>query len=157
MSGLTDRRELDARLPTLPRECLAFSVGRGEFGVDLLQVQEIRGHEAITPLAHGPDYLRGMINLRGALVPVVDLRLKFRAESAAYDETTVLLILNRRGLRLGVAVDGVSDVLTLKAEEIVPALEADCIAGTAMVHGRALALVDVDRLLTDALPAPFAH
>lgn len=157
MSGLTNPRERDGGRPALFRECLAFSVGGGEFGVDLLQVQEIRGHEAITPLAHGPEHLRGVINLRGAMVPVLDLRLKFRAESAAYDETTVLLILNRRGLRLGVAVDGVSDVLTVRAEEIVPARESDCIAGTATVHGRELTLVDVDRLLADTLPPPFAH
>lgn len=150
-------RPLTVPLHAFPRECLAFSVGDGEFGVDLLQVQEIRGHEAITPLAHGPEYLRGMINLRGIEVPVVDLRLKFRAGPAAYDETTVLLILNRRGLRLGVAVDGVSDVLTLKAEEIVPAGESGCIAATTKVHGRPLALVDIDRLLADALPAPFVN
>jgi Chemotaxis signal transduction protein len=142
---------------SFPREWLAFSVGGGEFGVDLLQVQEIRGHEAITPLAHGPAHLRGVINLRGAVVPVVDLRLKFLTEPAAYDETTVLLILNRRGLRLGVAVDGVSDVLTLKDEAIAPAPEADCITGTATVAGRSLALVDVDQLLADSLPPPRAH
>lgn len=153
MRGLIHSSEAGA----FPRECLAFSVGRGEFGVDLLQVQEIRGHEAITPLAHGPEHLRGVINLRGAVVPVVDLRLKFRAEPAAYDETTVLLILNRRGLRLGVAVDGVSDVFTLKAEAIVPASDAGCIAGTATVDGRSLALVDVDGLLADSLPPPCAH
>jgi len=100
------------------RELLTFTLGSEEYGIDILKVQEIRGYEAVTTIANAPDFIKGVINLRGIIVPVVDMRIKFKLGSATYDETTVVIILNVADRVVGMVVDGVSDVTTLKADEI---------------------------------------
>ena len=105
------------------RELLTFTLGSEEYGIDILKVQEIRGYEAVTTIANAPDFIKGVINLRGIIVPVVDMRIKFKLGSVTYDETTVVIILNVADRVVGMVVDGVSDVTTLKADEIKPAPE----------------------------------
>ncbi|MGZ9043697.1 MAG: chemotaxis protein CheW, partial [Telluria sp.] len=102
-------------------EFLAFTLGSEEYGIDILKVQEIRGYEAVTRIANAPEFIKGVINLRGVIVPILDLRVKFRLSQADYDEFTVVIILNVAGRVVGMVVDSVSDVITLSPEQIRPA------------------------------------
>src|SRR3989339_394248 len=100
------------------QEYLTFSLGSEEYGMDILKVQEIRGYDAVTQIANTPDFIKGVINLRGIIVPIVDMRIKFKLGNVTYDETTVVIILNVADRVVGMVGDGVSDVTTLKADEI---------------------------------------
>src|SRR5450631_4639032 len=95
------------------RELLTFTLGREEYGIDILKVQEIRGYDAVTAIANTPAFIKGVINLRGIIVPIVDLRIKFNLGNVSYNELTVVIILNLGTRVVGVVVDSVSDVLTL--------------------------------------------
>jgi purine-binding chemotaxis protein CheW len=138
------------------RELLTFRLGGEEYGIDILKVQEIRGWETPTAIANAPAFIKGVISLRGTIVPVVDLRLKFNLGEAKYDETTVMIILNLSGRVVGVVVDAVSDVLTLAAEQIKPAPEFSSTFDTTYITGlgvekdRMLILVDIERLMTSS-------
>ncbi|WP_354678604.1 chemotaxis protein CheW, partial [Cupriavidus plantarum] len=99
-------------------EFLAFRLGREEYGIDILKVQEIRGYESVTQIANAPAYLKGVINLRGTIVPIIDLRIKFRQEKISYDQYTVVIIVDLNRRTTGIVVDGVSDVLTLSQSQI---------------------------------------
>jgi len=147
------------------REFLTLKLGAEEYGIDLLKVQEIRGYDTVTRIANAPEFIKGVINLRGSIVPIVDLRTWFRLEQAAYDQFTVVIILNVAQRVVGVVVDSVSDVLTLDAASIRPppefsaAFDTRYITGLGTVEGRMLILVDIERLLAspdmqlvDALP-----
>jgi len=141
-----------------PREYLTFRLGVEEYGIDILKVQEIRGYDAVTRVSGAPDFLKGVINLRGVIVPIVDLRLKFQLGDIKYDEFTVVIILNVVGRVVGAVVDSVSDVLELGPEQIRVApdfhclLDADFITGlgTAGTEERArmLILLDIEKLLS---------
>src|SRR3954447_18674765 len=100
------------------REVLVFVLGAEEYGVDILKVQEIRGYEKVTPIPSAPAYLKGVVNLRGVIVPLVDMRVKFGLPTAAYDATTVVVILRVSGRVIGLVVDGVSDVVQLKPSDV---------------------------------------
>jgi len=138
------------------RELLTFRLGTEEYGIDILKVQEIRGWEAPTAIANAPAFIKGVISLRGTIVPVVDLRLKFNLGEAKYDELTVMIILNLAGRVVGVVVDAVSDVLTLAPEQVKPAPEFSAAFDTAYIIGlgvekeRMLILVDIERLMTSS-------
>jgi len=138
------------------RELLTFRLGTEEYGIDILKVQEIRGWEAPTAIANAPAFIKGVISLRGTIVPVVDLRLKFNLGEAKYDELTVMIILNLSGRIVGVVVDAVSDVLTLAPEQIKPAPEFSAAFDTTYIMGlgvekeRMLILVDIERLMTSS-------
>ncbi|WP_439687030.1 Chemotaxis protein [Cupriavidus oxalaticus] len=141
-------------------EFLAFTLGREEYGIDILKVQEIRGYESVTQLANAPDYIKGVINLRGIIVPIVDLRIKFRQANVSYDQYTVVIIVDLNERTTGIVVDGVSDVLTLTPAQIKPTphfsgeLATDYIRGLGSVEQRMLILVDIEKLLnTDELAA----
>ncbi|QQX87549.1 chemotaxis protein CheW [Cupriavidus necator] len=141
-------------------EFLAFTLGREEYGVDILKVQEIRGYESVTQIANAPDYIKGVINLRGIIVPIIDLRIKFRQQNVSYDQYTVVIIVDLNDRTTGIVVDGVSDVLTLAAEQIKPTphfcgeLATDYIRGLGSVEQRMLILVDIEKLLnTEELAA----
>src|ERR1019366_4253312 len=95
-------------------EFLTFTLGAEEYGMDILKVQEIRGYDAVTAIANTPAFIKGVINLRGIIVPIVDLRIKFHLGTVEYNELTVVIILNLGNRVVGVVVDSVSDVLTLK-------------------------------------------
>jgi purine-binding chemotaxis protein CheW len=137
-------------------EFLAFKLGDEEYGIDILKVQEIRGYEAVTKIANAPEFMKGVINLRGIIVPVVDMRIKFNLGSPTYDQFTVVIILNIGGRIMGMVVDGVSDVTTLAPEQIKPAPEmgtsfkTDYLIGMGTVDERMLILVDINKLMSSS-------
>ncbi len=136
------------------RELLTFTLGREEYGIDILKVQEIRGYEAVTTIVNAPEFIKGVINLRGNIVPIVDMRIKFKLGNITYDETTVVIILNIAKRVVGIVVDGVSDVTTLKPDEIKPApefgssLDTKYLLGLGTVGDRMIILVDIERLMS---------
>jgi purine-binding chemotaxis protein CheW len=141
---------------TAGNEFLAFTLGREEYGIDILKVQEIRGYEAVTRIANAPEFIKGVVNLRGIIVPIVDMRIKFNLGEPTYDQFTVVIILNIVGRIIGMVVDSVSDVITLSAEQIKPAPEmggafnTDYLVGLGTMEERMLILVDIDRLMSSA-------
>lgn len=142
-------------------EFLTFGLGSEEYGVDILKVQEIRQYEAPTTIANAPPYMKGVIDLRGVVVPIVDLRLKLRIGTASYDHHTIVVVLSLGGRTIGAVVDHVSEVVALVPEEIKPpprwngADGDNGIVGLATVdqgeEKRMLILVDAERLLADDL------
>jgi purine-binding chemotaxis protein CheW len=136
------------------RELLTFTLGREEYGIDILKVQEIRGYESVTTIANAPEFIKGVINLRGNIVPIVDMRIKFNLVTVTYDETTVVIILNVANRVVGMVVDGVSDVTTLKPDEIKPApefgasLDTQYLLGLGTLGERMIILVDIERLMS---------
>jgi len=135
------------------REFLTFTLGSEEYGIDILKVQEIRGYDNVTRIANTPEFIRGVINLRGHIVPIVDLRVRFGLSDPRYDAFTVVIILNIGTRIVGVVVDSVSDVMTLRAEQIRPAPEFSSTLGTEYLLGlgaledRMIILVDIACLL----------
>jgi purine-binding chemotaxis protein CheW len=137
-------------------EFLSFALGEEEYGIDIQKVQEIRGYENVTRIANAPDFIKGVINLRGIIVPILDMRIKFNLGTPRYDAFTVVIILNLRGRVTGMVVDSVSDVVTLTTEQIKPAPEMSTTMDTSYLRGlgaldeRMLILVDIDKLLSSA-------
>ncbi|BBI47709.1 chemotaxis protein CheW [Vreelandella olivaria] len=105
------------------REFLVFSLGDEEYAIDILKVQEIRGYENVTRIANAPDFIKGVTNLRGVIVPIVDLRIKFHFDKVEYGGQTVVIVVNVADRVVGIVVDGVSDVMTLTPDQIKPAPE----------------------------------
>jgi purine-binding chemotaxis protein CheW len=134
-------------------EYLTFVLGQEEYGIEILKVQEIRGYDAVTKIANTPSFIKGVVNLRGRIVPIVDLRIKFNLEKREYDEFTVVIILNLHGRVVGIVVDGVSDVMELQAERIrevpdlVSNIDTQYILGLGSVEERMLILVDIEKLM----------
>ena len=134
-------------------EYLAFKLGTEEYGIDILKVQEIRGYEAVTRIANAPEFIKGVINLRGIIIPVVDMRIKFNLGEPVYDQFTVVIILNINGRIVGMVVDSVSDVTTLTPEQVKPAPEmgtafsSDYMIGLGTIDERMLILVNIDKLM----------
>ena len=141
------------------REFLAFKVGGEEYGVDILRVQEIRSYEKPTTIANAAAELKGVVNLRGVIVPIIDLRLKLGLQQVTYDHLTVVIVLNIDQRVVGVVVDSVSDVLTLEREQLrpVPTLDSDVnrdhLLAIGSVDDRMLILLDIEKLLPPALNA----
>jgi purine-binding chemotaxis protein CheW len=136
------------------RELLTFTLGSEEYGIDILKVQEIRGYDAVTTIANSPEFIKGVINLRGIIVPIVDMRIKFNLGNVTYNELTVVIILNVANRVIGIVVDGVSDVITLAAEQLKPSpefsstLDTQYITGLGTVDARMIIVVDIERLMT---------
>jgi purine-binding chemotaxis protein CheW len=136
------------------REVLVFVLGKEEYGVDILKVQEIRGYEKVTPIPSAPAYLKGVVNLRGIIVPVIDLRIKFGLAEPRYDSFTVVIILRVSGRVIGMVVDGVSDVVALAASEVKPApqlgalVDGSFLAGLATQGERMVMLLDIEKFLS---------
>ncbi|MBZ2207225.1 chemotaxis protein CheW [Massilia soli] len=134
-------------------EFLAFSMGEEEYGLDILKVQEIRGYEAVTHIANAPDFFKGVINLRGVIVPVVDMRIMLTLGTPTYDAFTIVIVLNIGGKVVGMVVDGVSDVISLSHNDIRPAPEVGGAVDTGYLIGlgtlaeRMVILVDIDKLM----------
>jgi len=134
-------------------EVLTFRLAKEEYGISILQVQEIRGYEAPTRLANAPDFLKGVINLRGSIVPVVDMRIKFGVAAPTYDALTVVIVLNIAHHTIGMVVDSVSDVVTLTPEQIRPAPAMGASQGAGHLRGlgtiddRMLILLDIEALM----------
>ena len=142
--------------PRTGQEFLTFALGAEEYGIDILKVQEIRCYEKVTHIVNAPGFIKGVINLRGTIVPVVDMRLKFKLGRAEYNEFTVMIILNIARRVVGMVVDGVSDVMQLTAEQIRPAPEFGSAINTRYITGlgtldnRMLILVDIEKLMSGA-------
>ena len=145
---------------SMPNEFLSFRLGGEEYGIDILRVQEIRSYEAPTRIANAPPFIKGVVNLRGVIVPIVDLRLKLGCETAEYTDFTVVIVLSIRGRVIGAVVDSVSDVLALGADNIKPAPEMNDSMDTRYITGigcvrsgdveRMLILTDIEALMSSA-------
>ncbi|TAN27699.1 MAG: chemotaxis protein CheW [Castellaniella sp.] len=141
---------------TQGREFLIFTLASQEYGIDILKVQEIRGYDSqsVTRIANVPSFIKGVTNLRGVIVPIVDLRMKFNMENVEYTSQTVVVILNVHSRVMGVVVDGVSDVLILQSSQISAppqfgsAFSTEHLTGIGTVGDRMLILVDIERLMT---------
>ncbi|HCY16587.1 MAG: chemotaxis protein CheW [Curvibacter sp. GWA2_64_110] len=141
---------------TSVREFLAFKLGKEEYGVDILRVQEIRSYEEPTRMANAPDFIKGVINLRGVIVPIVDMRLKFNLDEANYDGFTVVIVLNIGQQVVGMVVDSVSDVITLTPQQLRPvpefssAIGSDHLLAIGSLDERMLILLDIEKLMSSA-------
>lgn len=143
------------------REYLCFGLGAEEYGVPLERVQELRAYEPPTRVPDAPRHVLGVINLRGTIVPVVDMRLKLGAGRAEYHERTVMVVLQLRGRTIAIVVDSVSDVVALGADAVrdVPdvgaAVDRRFLTGLGVAGERMLVLLDIEPLLVDCevLPA----
>ena len=137
-------------------EYLAFTLGQEEYGIDIQKVSEIRSYETPTRIANAPEFVKGVVNLRGIIVPIVDMRIKFNLGTPSYDQFTVVIILNIGHRVVGMVVDRVSDVTTLTHEQIKPAPEigsainTDHIVGLGTIEDRMLILVDIDKLMSSS-------
>ena len=151
------------------REMLTFRLGSEAYGINILKVQEIRGCDPVTPIAGTPAFIRGVIDLRGVIVPIVDMRMKFALPEAAYDAFTVVIILNVARRVIGIVVDAVSDVVTFTPDQIRPVpefseqLDTRFIMGLARLENQMVILLDIEHLLsspemqlTDSASVPVA-
>jgi purine-binding chemotaxis protein CheW len=136
---------------------LTFTLGNEEYGVDILRVQEIRGWHQVTRIPNAPGFLLGVLNLRGTIVPIIDMRMRFNLDKVEYNPVTVIIVLsvetaNGRHV-FGVVVDGVSDVLDVAPSEIKPTpefgttMDTEFISGLATVGEKMVMLLDIDKLL----------
>ena len=139
--------------PVGAREYLTFRLDQEEYGIDILKVQEIRGYENPTRIANAPSFIKGVVNLRGTIVPIVDMRLKFNCANAEYNNFTVVIILNLKNRIAGIVVDSVSDVMELgpdsikNAPDIDGSIDSGCILGLGSVAERMLILLDIEKLM----------
>lgn len=135
------------------QEFLVFTLGDEEYGIDILKVREIRGYDQVTRIANTPDFIKGVTNLRGVIVPIVDLRVKFCQVDVEYNDNTVVIVLNFGQRVVGIVVDGVSDMLSLAADQIRPApefavtLSTEYLTGLGALGERMLILVNIEKLL----------
>ncbi|MDR2876626.1 MAG: chemotaxis protein CheW [Chromatiales bacterium] len=154
---------MDKSLDEMPdvRQCLTFVCAGEEYGVDILRVQEIKGWSGATPVPRTPAYVRGVMNLRGVIVPVIDLRLRFGLESRSFDASTVVVVVRVQcGINsktVGIVVDGVSEVVNFPANSITPppagavgAKEA-WVCGLGSVGKKMVSLLDIDALIATAI------
>lgn len=138
------------------QEFLSFKLASEEYGIDILRVQEIRSYEAPTRIANAPAFVKGVINLRGVIVPIIDMRLKFNLGEVNYDGFTVVIVLNIGRQVVGIVVDGVSDVITLTPEQLRPvpqissAIDSDHLLAIGSVGDRMLILLDIEKLMNSA-------
>jgi purine-binding chemotaxis protein CheW len=136
------------------RELLTFTLGKEEYGIDILKVQEIRGYDAVTAIVNTPEFIKGVINLRGIIVPIIDMRIKFGLGNVTYNQLTVVIILNVANRVVGIVVDGVSDVITLSSDQLKPApefsttLNTQYLTGLGTVDDRMIILIDIEKLMT---------
>lgn len=149
-----NRAEVDGKVVARPREYLTFRLDQEEYGIDILKVQEIRGYEKPTRIANAPGFIKGVVNLRGTIVPIIDMRLKFNCAQAEYNNFTVVIILNLHNRIVGIVVDSVSDVMELAPENLKAAPEIDssidsaAVVGLGSVGDRMLILLDIEKLMS---------
>ncbi|GGI19002.1 chemotaxis protein CheW [Oxalicibacterium faecigallinarum] len=134
-------------------EVLSFKLGNEEYGIPIQKVQELRGYDTVTQIANAPAHLKGVINLRGTIVPIIDMRIRMRLGTPTYDQFTVVIILNIAGRVIGMVVDSVSDVIVLQPSQIKPApdmhpgVDTGYLTGIGTIDDRMLILIDIDCLL----------
>jgi purine-binding chemotaxis protein CheW len=138
---------------------LTFTLGAEEYGVEILKVQEIKGYSAITPIPNTPAYVKGVMNLRGSIIPIVDLRAKLAMAEAAYNQFTVIIVVRVGSKTVGLVVDAVSDVLSIPAQDVQATpdfgaqVDARFISGMAKAGDRLVVLLDIDKVLGAELGA----
>ena len=153
MNAVSTEVVQDEASGSLFKEYLTFTLGAEEYAIDILKVQEIRGYDAVTSIANAPEFIKGVINLRGTIVPIVDLRLKFGVGNPEYTPTTVVIILNVGTRIVGAVVDSVSDVIPLSQNEIRPApdvssqISAQFIMGLGTQDDRMMIVIDIEGLM----------
>lgn len=136
------------------KEFLTFTLGDENYALDILTVKEIRGYESVTKIANAPPFIKGVINLRGDIVPIVDLRIKFNVGKVTYDEFTIVIVLHIHHRIVGIVVDGVSDVVSLSQEQMRPppdfgvAFNSRYLLGLATVNEQMIILVDINELIS---------
>ncbi|OUR73953.1 chemotaxis protein CheW [Methylophaga sp. 41_12_T18] len=154
---VTDSLEVIGEVEDGAEQYLTFLLGDEEYGVEILRVQEIKGWDTVTSIPNSPSYLCGVLNLRGTIVPVVDLRLRFDISVAEYTPTTVIVVLKIEGesqRTVGVVVDGMSDTHNIKPEDIQPTpdfgagINTDYINGLVSIGDNMMMLLDIDHLLS---------
>jgi purine-binding chemotaxis protein CheW len=139
---------------SINQEFLTFTLGEENYGLDILTVKEIRGYESVTKIANAPAFIKGVINLRGEIVPIIDLRIKFSVGSATYDEFTIVIVLHIHNRVVGIVVDGVSDVVSLDKDQLRPppdfgvAFDSRYLLGLATINDQMIILVDIDELIS---------
>jgi len=153
--------ETTQRMPTAAGQYLTFVLAGTEYGVDILRVQEIKGWDTATEIPNTPEYIRGIINLRGTIVPIVDLRKRFHMEAVAYTSTTVVVVLKVKGAggerTMGFVVDAVSDVYNVTVEQIKAApdfgtsVSTEFVKGLAAVGDKIVILLEIDQLVDTAV------
>lgn len=140
----------------ISQELLTFTLGKEEYGIEILKVQEIRGYDAVTAIPNSPAFIKGVINLRGVIVPIVDLRIKFNLGTAEYNQFTVVIILSVADRVVGIVVDSVSDVLALTADQLRPppelgtTMDTSYIIGLGALQDRMLILLNIEKLITSS-------
>lgn len=136
------------------KEFLTFTLGDENYALDILTVKEIRGYESVTKIANAPAFIKGVINLRGDIVPIVDLRIKFNVGEATYNEFTIVIVLHIHNRIVGIVVDGVSDVVSLEAGQLLPApdfgvaFDSRYLLGLATINEQMIILVDINELIS---------
>lgn len=142
-------------VPPDSREYLTFRLDKEEYGIDILKVQEIRGYEPPTRIADAPEFIKGVLNLRGTILPIVDIQIRFNCADALYNSFTVVIILNLNARIVGIVVDSVSDVMQIRSDQIQNAPDIDsvidnsCITGLGSLGDRMLILLDIEKLMAD--------
>ena len=143
------------------QQYLTFILDGEEYGVDILRVQEIKGWDRVTPIPNTPEFIRGVLNLRGTIVPIIDLRLRFNLQHLAYGPTTVVIMLkvysgDDKSRIMGIVVDGVSDVYNMPEDQIKPspdfgaAVDTAFIRGLATVNEKMVIMLDIDHMLNSS-------
>ena len=133
---------------------LTFALGEEQYGVQILRVQEIKGYTGVTRIPNTPEYVKGVLNLRGTIVPIVDLRMKFGMEQQEYNKKTVIIVVEVKGRIMGIIVDAVSDVMNIAAKDIQPAPEFGGSVDVGFINGigsygeKLVAFLDIDRVLS---------
>lgn len=140
---------------------LTFLLAGEEYGVDVLRVQEIKGWDSVTPIPNTPEFVKGVINIRGSIVPIVDLRIRFDLGNCEYTPTTVMIVLKVQGMEhertLGIVVDAVSDVFVVNNSEIKPApdfgsvVETEFVKGLVTMSDKMVILLEIDRLVNEGI------
>lgn len=135
-------------------EFLTFTLGSEHYGLDIMKVKEIRGYEAVTKIANAPAFIKGVLNLRGDIVPIVDLRLKFDVGEATYNEFTIVIMLHIGERIVGIVVDAVSDVINIGSDEVKPppqfgvAFDSQYLHGLVAVNDHMVILLNIEKLIS---------
>ncbi|WP_407921322.1 chemotaxis protein CheW [Candidatus Nitrospira nitrosa] len=142
-------------LTTDGSQFLTFNLGEELYGVDILRVQEIKGYTAVTKIPNTPSHIKGVLNLRGTIVPIIELRTKFNMQTIDYTAFTVIIVVVVRDKVMGLVVDAVSDVLNIDKKDIQPPpqfgakVDVSFLNGIGKSNDKLVALLDMDRLLLD--------
>ena len=154
MNNVKKNQEEQVHSEANSREFLSFVLGDEHYALDIMSVKEIRGYEAVTKIANAPSFIKGVINLRGDIVPIVDLRIKFNVGEATYNDFTIVIMLNVAQRIVGIVVDGVSDVIRLTDDEIRPppefgvAFDSRFLLGLVPIEQHMVILVNIDMLIS---------